>query len=178
MYNKLYSLWFDAVATKTNKSSDGVLDSVKSLFKEDKVDIPETVNGHAQRTRSRCLGASTNNYCKSIIMLFTTFRHRTMFCRAKNKLKRSVRIKFDLTKSRYDWLKRANDNVKEVPSINCCLKVKFNDKNMEDIFFSSFNDLSGYCRHVDIALFVKLHLSFFSFLFCILVCDEISSTKL
>ena len=98
MYNKLYSLWFDAVPTKTNKSSDGVLDSVKSLFKEDKVDIPETVNDHAQRTGSRCLGASTNNYCKSIIMLFTTFRHRTMLCRAKNKLKRSVRIKFDLTK--------------------------------------------------------------------------------
>ena len=58
-----------------------------------------------------------------------------------------MRAKFDLTKSRYDLLKRANDHVKEVPSIkfcyadvNCRLKVKFNE-NQKDIFFSSFDDL-------------------------------------
>ena len=71
-----------------------------------------------------------------------------MFYRAKNKLKKGVRIKLDLTKSRYDLSKRANDQVKEVPSIkscysdiNCRLKVKFNDENQKDIFFSSFDDL-------------------------------------
>ena len=59
-----------------------------------------------------------------------------MFYRAKNKLKRGMRTKFDLTKSRYDLLKRVNDHVKEVPSIkfcfadiNCSLKVKLNDEN-------------------------------------------------
>ena len=36
------------VPTKTNESSDDVLDSVKSLFKEAKVDIPETVIDRAQ----------------------------------------------------------------------------------------------------------------------------------
>ena len=97
--------------------------------------------------RFRYLDAFSNNYCKSIIIRFTTFRHRTMFYRAKNKLKRGVRIKLDLTKSKYDLLKRANDNVKEVPSIkfcyadiNCRLKLRFNDEN-QDIFFSSFDDL-------------------------------------
>ena len=47
-----------------------------------------------------------------------------------------MRIKFDLTKSRYDLLKRVNDHVKEVPSIKFCfadinysLKVKLNDEN-------------------------------------------------
>ena len=71
-----------------------------------------------------------------------------MFYRAKNKLKGGVRVKLDLTKSRYDLLKTANDHVKEVPSIkfcyadvNCRLKVKFNDENQKDIFFSSFDDL-------------------------------------
>ena len=71
-----------------------------------------------------------------------------MFYRAKNKLKKGVRIKLDLTKSRYDLSKRANDHVKEVPSIkscysdiNCRLKVKFNDENQKDIFFYSFDDL-------------------------------------
>ena len=48
-----------------------------------------------------------------------------MFYRAKNKLKRGVRIKLDLTKSRYDLLKRANDHVKEVPSIKFCYAARF-----------------------------------------------------
>ena len=54
--------------------------------------------------------------------------------------------KLCLTKSRYNLLKRANDHVKEVPSIkisyadiNCRLKVKFNDEKEKDIFFSSFH---------------------------------------
>ena len=71
-----------------------------------------------------------------------------MFYRAKNKLKRGVRNKLDLTKSKYNLLKRANDHVKEVPSIkfcyadiNCRLEVKFNDENQKVIFFSSFDEL-------------------------------------
>ena len=71
-----------------------------------------------------------------------------MFYRGKNKLKRGVRVKLGLTKSRYDLLRRANDHVKEVPSIKFCyadvdcrLKVKINDENQKDIFFSSFDDL-------------------------------------
>ena len=108
---------------------------MKSLFKEAKVDIPESAIDRAHRIGSRYLDASSNNYYKSIIIRFTTFRHRTMFYRAKNKLKRGVRIKLDLTKSRYALLKRVNDYVTQVPSIkfcyadvNCRLKVKFNDE--------------------------------------------------
>ena len=146
-YGRRLCLRIDGVPTKTNESSDDVLDSVKSLFKVDKVDIPESVIDRAHRIGSRYLDASSNNYCKSTIICFTTFRHITMFYRAKNKLKRGVRIKLDLTKSRYDLLKRANDHVKEVSSIKFCyadvkcrLKVKLNE-NQKDIFFSSFNDL-------------------------------------
>ena len=147
-YDRRLCLRIDDLTTKTNESSDDVLDSVKSLFKEAKVDIPESVIDRAHKIGSRYLDTSSNNYCKSIIMRFTTFHHRNMFYRAKNKLKRGVGIKLDLTKSRYAILKRANDHVKEVPSIkfcyadvNCRLKVKFNDENQKDIFFSSFNDL-------------------------------------
>ena len=147
-YGRRLCFRINGVPTKANESSDNVLDSVKFLFKEAKVDIVESVIDGAHRIGSRYLEASSNNCCKSIIIRFTTFRHRTMFYRAKNKLKRGVRIKLDLTKSRYDLLKRANDHVKEVPSIkfcyadvNCRLKVKFNDENQKDIFFSSFDDL-------------------------------------
>ena len=63
-----------------------------------------------------------------------------MFYRAKNTLKRGMRIKLDLIKSRYDLSK--------IPAIkfcyadiNCLLEVKFNDENQKDIFYSSINDL-------------------------------------
>ena len=135
---------------QTNESSDDVLGFVKYLLKEAKVDIPETVIDRAHRIGSSYLDTSSNKNCESMIIHFTTFRHRTMFHRAKNKLKRGVRIKLDLIKSRYDLLKRANGHVKDVPSTkfyyadtNCHLKVKFNDENQKDIFFSSFNDLRG-----------------------------------
>ena len=134
-YGRRLCLRIDGVPTKANESSGDVLDSVKPLFKEAKVDIPESIIDRAHRIGSRYLDASSNNYCKSIIIRFTTF-HRTMFYRAKNKLKRGVRIKLDLTKSRYNLSKRANDHVKVVSSIkfcyadiNCHLKVKFNDEN-------------------------------------------------
>ena len=83
------------------------LTSVKSLFKEAKVDISESATDRAHRIGSRYLDASSNSYCKSIIIRFTTLRHRTMFYRAKSKLKTAVRIKVDLTKSRYGLLKRS-----------------------------------------------------------------------
>ena len=119
-YDRRLCLRIDGVPTKTNESSDDVLDSVKSLFKKAKVDIPKSVTDRAHRIGSRYLGASSNNSWGSIIIRFTTLRHRTLFYRAKNKLKRGVSIKLDLAKSRYDLLKRANDQVKEVPSIKFC----------------------------------------------------------
>ena len=87
-------------------NQDDVLDPVNSLFKEAKVDILESVIDRVYRIGYRYLDAASNNYCKSIIIRFITFRHRTMFCRTKNTLKRDVRIKLDLTKSRYDLLKQ------------------------------------------------------------------------
>ena len=105
-YGRRLCLRIDGIPTKTKESSDDVLDSVKSLFKEAKVDIPESVIDRAHRIGSRYLDASSNNYCKSMIIRLTTCRHRTMFYRAKNKLKGGVRV-------------------------NCRLKVKINDENQK-----------------------------------------------
>ena len=92
-YGRCLCLQIDGVPTKTNESRDDVLDSVKSLFNVAKLDIPELVIDRAHRIGSRYLHASSNNYCKN----FITTHHRTMFCRAKNKLKRRVRVKLDLS---------------------------------------------------------------------------------
>ena len=83
-----------------------------------------------------------------MIVRFTTFRHRTLFCRAKKKLKNGFKVNLDLTKSRFNLLKKANDHVKEIPAISCCyadvncrLRVKFYDAKQRDIFFSNFDEL-------------------------------------
>ena len=108
-----------------------------------------------------------------IALLLYLYINKTMFCRAKNKLKRGVRIKSDLRKSRYDLLKRANDYVNEVPSIkffyagvNCRLKAKFNDENRKDIF-SIFDDL----RDIEDmeTLLVNLSVSFILILILIII---------
>ena len=85
--------------------------------------------------------------CKSIIVRFTTFRHRTLFYRARKNLK-SAKVKLDLTKSRFDLLKRANNHVKEIRAINFChadrncpLGVKFHDEKKQDFFSSTVQEL-------------------------------------
>ena len=81
-------------------------------------------------------------------MRFTTFRHRTLFYRARKNLKSGFKVKLDLTKSRFNLLKKANNHVKEIPAIsfcyadvNCRLRIKFHDAKQEDIFFSTFDEL-------------------------------------
>ena len=85
------------------------------------------------------IGRITNKKCKSIIMRFTTLQHRTLFYRAR---KSGLKVKLDLTKSRFNLWKKANDHVREIRAIwfcygdvNCCLRVKFHDAKQEDIFF-------------------------------------------
>ena len=62
-----------------------------------------------------------------------------------------LKVKLDLTKSRFNLLKKANDHVKEIPTIsfcyadvNCRLWVKFHDAKQEDIFFSTFDELRDF----------------------------------
>ena len=85
---------------------------------------------------------------QSIIVRFTTFRHRTLFYRARKNLKGEFKVKLELTKPRFNLLKKSNHRVKEIPAIsfcyivvNCRLRVKFHDAKQEDIFFSTFDEL-------------------------------------
>ena len=103
--------------------------------------------------RAHRIGASypdriTSTKYKSIIVRFTIFRHRTLFYRARKNLKSRFKVKFDITKSRFNLLKRTNNHVKEISTINFCyanvkcrLRVKFHDAKQEDSFFSTFEEL-------------------------------------
>ena len=57
-------------------------------------------------------------------------------------------MKRNLTKSRFNLLKKANDHVKEIPAVSFCyadvnsgVRLKFHDAKQKDIFYSAFDKL-------------------------------------
>ena len=119
-YGRRLCLRIDGLSTVQNESSDDVLELTKSLFKEAKVAVPDNVLDRAHRIGPSYKDKITSKKCKSIIVRFTTFRHRTLFYRARKNLKSGFKVKLDLTKSRFNLLKKANDHVKEIPAISFC----------------------------------------------------------
>ena len=67
------------------------------------------------------------------------FRHRTLFYRARKKLKNGIKFHIDLTKKRFNLLDawsfiQSEENVNYVyANINCNLKIRFSE-NYEKIF--------------------------------------------
>ena len=132
--------------TVKDESGGDVLEFAKSLSKEAKVAVPDNVLDRAHRTGPSYMDRITSEKCKSIILRFTTFRHRTLFYRARKNLKSRC-----IVKSRFNLLKKANDHVKKIRAIsfcyadvNCHFRVKFHDAKQEDIFFSTFDELRDF----------------------------------
>ena len=117
------------------------------MWMEAGADIPNEVVGRAHRIGPSYTDKNSNVECKSVIVRFTTFRHRTMVYRAKKKMKPGVSVKLDLMKSRHTLITDANKDVKQNPDIkfyadiNCRLKIKWVDESIHDEFFSSMDKL-------------------------------------
>ena len=81
------------------RNSSSIEETLKSLFREAEVYILQAAGDCTHRFGPpNYLDKSSNKNCKNI-MRFTTFWHRAMFCRAKKKLERGVKVKLDLTYS-------------------------------------------------------------------------------
>ena len=130
------------------------------MWTEAGVDICNEVVDRAHITGPSYTDKNLNVECKSVIVCFTTFWHRAMVYRVKKKRKQGmvyrvkkkrkqgVRVKLDLTKSRYTLLIDAKKIVKQNPDIkffyadiNCWLKIKWVDESIDDKFFSSMDEL-------------------------------------
>ena len=140
-YGRRLCLRIDGVPTVKNESSDDVLEFIKSVLKEAKVAVPDIALDRAHRIWPSYTDRIASKNCKSIIVRFTTCRRRTLFYKVRKKLKSGLSFRFNL-------LKKANNQVKEIPAIsfcyadvNCRLRVKFHDAKQEDIFFSTFDEL-------------------------------------
>ena len=110
----------DGIPTAKDETTDEVLGNIKSLFNDAKVDIPDAVVDRAHRIGPSYKDKISNKNCKGVIVRFTTFRHRTMFYRARKNLKKGAKIKLDLMKSKFNLLKKANENVRDIPTIKFC----------------------------------------------------------
>ena len=89
---------------------------------------------------------NSKKLCKSIIVRFSTFRHRTKFYRSRSKLKNNVKVNLDLTKRRCTIFTKAIETTKQsnvvayvTVDINCWLKVVF--KNGRIKFFTDGHSL-------------------------------------
>ena len=116
-YSRRLCLRIDGVPSTDKETSDEVLEKVKSLASESGCDIPDVVIDRAHRIGKEYRDKRSNLSCKSIIVRFTTFRHRTIFYRNRNKLKKT-KVKIDLTKRRYDIYTDAINFVKNYSKIN------------------------------------------------------------
>ena len=78
-----------------NEASEVVLESIRMLFAQENVAIPDACIDHAH------CASKTNGTNDTVIVRFTTFRHHTTFYRKRKALKGGVTVHPDLKS--LDW---------------------------------------------------------------------------
>ena len=76
-YGRRLCVRIEGIPPVENETSDEVLDKVISLMGEAECDILEVVIDRAHRMGKGYVEKNSKKLCKSIIVRFSTFRHRT-----------------------------------------------------------------------------------------------------
>ena len=147
-YGRRVCLRIEGVEHQANEKSEDVLEKVVNIIKESETEIPESALDRAHRIGPTYTDNNTGKKMQSIIVRFTTFRHRTFLYANRKNIKSGARIRLDLTKDRYNLLVSARKRVNNCPEvnyvyadINCRLKVKLADESHK--FFESMEELNG-----------------------------------
>ena len=147
-YSRRLCLKIDGVPSVDRETPTDVLEEVTEICAESNLKIPDSNLDRAHQIGKSYFDKIKKVKCKSIIVCFNTFHHRTLLYRAKKniKQKKGYKIRLDLTKWCYlilsDANKLASDNQKAnfcYADVNCRLKICWND-NQED-FFDTIEDL-------------------------------------
>ena len=135
------------------ESGDKCLSTVKKIFKELKVNVPDCVIYRAHRTGKVKVNGGKRS--RQIIVRFTTWRHRTQVYRARKKSAK-YKIRLDLTKEKMKFLATANDMLKSngkaeegsfvFADVNCrpCLKLVDDFK-----YFASEKEMLRFISNLD-----------------------------
>ena len=108
-YSRRLCLRIKNLKKQENESSKKVLEEIKCLFSEASINISDACIDRAHRV------SKTDD---TVIVTFTTFRHRTMFYRKRKELKNGVKVHLDLTKARLDLLIKARKYVKNLSNVD------------------------------------------------------------
>jgi len=149
-YNRRLCLRINGISVDEKESSEESLKKVKSVFTELDVNIPDECVDRAHR-----IGIPTKdkNGVKqhTMIVRFTTWRHRTAVYRARKKSRKYI-IHFDLTKKRLNLLKNSREFLNENPQshinfvfadVNCRLMAKLSNGKFQA--FESMEELKDMC---------------------------------
>ena len=120
-------------------------------LKNSGVEIPDTVIDGVHRISLPYVVKTTKRQCKSIIIRFSTIRHRKIIFRAKKNMMSPLRLKIDLTKKRHNLLVSENKYDSNINSlkfcyadIKCRLKIRWEDESISDTFFYSLAELKNH----------------------------------
>ena len=105
-----------------------VLETVKCLFSEASINIPDACIHRAHRV------SRTDD---TMIVHFTTFRHSPMFYRKRKELKNGVKVLLDLMKARLGLLIKARKYVNSLSNVG----FLYTDINYQIIHFSNTSEL-------------------------------------
>ena len=101
-YGRRCCLRIEGIPSAENESLDDVLGKVKSLITESGCEIPDVVIDRAPRIGRGNKDKTRNVPCNSIIVRFSTFPHRKLFYRNRNKLENAkVRLISQRNGTRY-----------------------------------------------------------------------------
>ena len=78
-YGRSICLHIEGVEHKVNEKSEEDLGKVINIIKKSEAEIPESVLYRVHRNGPIYTGSDTGKIMQSIIVRFTTFRHRTLF---------------------------------------------------------------------------------------------------
>ena len=130
-YNRHLSLRIDGIAPDENDSSEECLENVKAVFAHLKVNVPEDGIDRAHRIgRPKIIKGKKLH---TMILRFTTWRHRTAVYRAR-KNSPFYRVKLDLTKKRLETVKRLSSLLESrklgsvFANVTCRLCARINGK--------------------------------------------------
>ena len=105
-YRRRLSVCLDDMPVEKDETADKVFSKAENILKEACPNLSGDWIDRAHRIGCDYKCYKTNKTCRSVILRFTSFKHRTSIYRNRNILK-DVRVKVDLKKKRCDILKRS-----------------------------------------------------------------------
>ena len=144
-YGRRVCLRIEDVLVANEETAEEVFKKTENMLKKFCPNLSGDCIERAHRIGPDYMCYKSQEKCCSIMVHFVSFKHQTLFYRKRASLK-NVRVKIDLTKRRYEVLKKAinlvngNNDVDYVfTDVNCRLKVVFKDKRSS--FFNDIDDL-------------------------------------